>query len=206
MIVFSEMHQRDSRDAPGSVEGERAGATSPRLSDSGVTVIPLGQGRTVEVETRANKTLLCVQSEHRQRLDIEIRFDLNGPVVTVQAPTLEITGAKDVRAACETFSVDASKGIDLRSGGDIVQRAAGNARVEAKRVDVEATPGAIRLKANDEIQALGEMILLNCDHPSTATPMPGWVAAAPGVATAPIPAPAEAVSGDAAVIAELLSK
>jgi hypothetical protein len=175
-----------------------------RRPDADPVVIPLGGARAVEVHSHGERTTLRVQGERHQQLDIEIRFDLAGPVVTVHATKLEIKGAQDVSTSCETFSVNASRRIELRSGGDIVQSAAGNARIEARRVDVEATPGAIRLKANDEVQALGEMILLNCEHPSTEPPMPGWVTSATRVVTPP--SPAEATSGDAGVIAELLGR
>jgi len=166
--------------------------------------VALGHERAVEVAAHGNKTVLRVQGEHRQQLDIEIRFDLDGPVVTVRAPKLELSGTKDISATCETFSVDASKRIELRSQGDIVQHAAGEARVDAESVDVKARLGAIRLEANDEVQALGEMILLNCEHPRTAAPMPGWVKTeAPAV---PVPVPAEPTSGDPEVIAALLDR
>jgi hypothetical protein len=178
---------------------------APEPAESGAPVrIALGGERAIEVASRGNKTVLRLQGEHRQQLDIEIRFDLNGPVVTVQAPKLEIAGAKDISAACETFTVDASKRIDLRSQGEMVQTAKGTARTEARRVEVEASPGAILLKANDEVQALGEMILLNSEHPRTAAPMPGWVKSEPAAASSPLPA--EASSGDASVISELLAK
>jgi hypothetical protein len=126
---------------------------------------------------------------------------MNGPVVRVQANGLEVESPGAVSLSCETFRVDAKRRIDLRSGGDIVQTAGGSARVDAQQVDVEASPGAIRLKANDEVQALGEMILLNCEHPRTEAPMPAWTG--PRVVAE---APAEQTSGDAGVIAELLGR
>jgi len=122
---------------------------------------------------------------------------------SVVAPVLDLEGMHEVVASCDTFKVDARERIELRSGGELVHHAAGTARLEGGRVELHASPGAIRLNANDEVQLLGEMILLNCDHPSMATPMPSW-AAGPRVVRPEIPP--EATSGDASVIAELLGK
>jgi hypothetical protein len=165
-------------------------------------VVPLGRGRTVEVQPADDAAVLRVRGEGNRQLQIEVRFDASGPVVRVQANTLEVESAGAVSLNCETFSVDARRRIDLRSGGDIVQTAGGNARIDARDVKVEASPGAIRLKANDEVQALGEMILLNCEHPRTETPIPAW-AKGPRVLAE---SPAEPTSGDASVIAELLRR
>ena len=145
---------------------------------------------------------LRVRGEGDRELEIEIRFDPQGPVLRVNAPRLELQSAGDVSVNCQTFRVNASQRIDLRSAGDLTQTAGRNARLDAQRVDVEAAPGAIRLKANDEIQALGEMILLNCEHPRTDTPMPGWTQGAHVAGETAT----EATSGDATVIAELLSR
>jgi hypothetical protein len=167
----------------------------------GGVVVPVGHGRSIEVQTTGDKTLLKVRGERKQQLQIEIRFEAGEPVVSVAAATLALENVKNISASCETFAVNASKGIELRSGGDIVQTAAGDARVEGHRVDVQASVGAIRLKANDEVQALGEMILLNCEHPSKERPMPAWVAAGPSVI---VETPASQTSGDASVVDELL--
>lgn len=165
-------------------------------------VVPLGRGRSVEVQPGDGAATLRIIAEGNQQLQIEIRFDAHGPVLRVEAPRLEVKSPGAVRVACDTFSVDASRSIDLRSAGDISQTAGGNARLDAQRVDVEASPGAIRLKANDEVQVLGEMILLNCEHPRTEDPMPAWTQGPRVLAETA----AEPTSGDASVIAELLGR
>ncbi|HXJ18759.1 MAG TPA: hypothetical protein VMT03_00895 [Polyangia bacterium] len=165
-------------------------------------VIPLGGGRSLEVRPERDAATLRIRAEGDRQLQIEVRFEASGPVLRVEAPQLQVETPRAVSFACETFNVEASRGIDLRSGGDITQTAAGNARVDAQRVDVEASPGAIRLKANDEVQLLGEMILLNSDDPRLAAPMPEWASGprvAPEVAAAP-------TSGDPDLVAELLSR
>ncbi len=174
----------------------------PALPPRPAVVIPLGAGRALEVRSQRDTATLQVRAEGNRLLQIEVRFDASGPVLRVQAPQLQVETPRAISFACETFKVDASRSIDLRSGGDMTQTAAGNARVDAQRVDVEASPGAIRLKANDEVQLLGEMILLNSEHPRTETPMPAWTS---GPAVVP-EVSAEPTSGDPAVIAELLGR
>jgi len=165
-------------------------------------VIPLGAGRSLEVRPERDAATLQIRAEGDRQLQIEVRFEPSGPVLRVQAPQLQVETPRAVAFACETFNVEASRGIDLRSGGDITQTAAGNARVDAQRVDVEASPGAIRLKANDQVQLLGEMILLNSDDPRLATPMPEWASGPRVVAEVA----AQPTSGDSEVVAELLSR
>lgn len=177
--------------------------TAASSAPATAVVVPLGGGRSIEVRPAgADATFLQVRGERDWQLQIEIRFEASGPVVRVCAPVLQLEGLQQVAASCDTFKVEARERIELHSGGEIIQHAAGTARLEGRRVELEASPGAIRLKANDEVQLKGEMILLNCDHPSLSTPLPKWAAGA-GVVRAE--SPPEATSGDPGVIAELLA-
>lgn len=181
-------------EAPETARAQTAGALA--------TTVPLGGGRSVEVRPMGDdQAVIRVRGQRDQQLQIEIRFEPSGPVVRVAAPELQLEGVQQVVASCDTFKVDARERIELRSGGEIVQQAAGTSRVEARRIEMDASPGAIRLKANDEVQLKGELILLNCDHPSMAKPLPEWAAGAALIRSA---APAAATSGDPSVIAELL--
>lgn len=152
--------------------------TAPRtpvspLPNEAVVVVPLGEGRALEVASGGSaRTLLKVVDPRGACLDIEVRFDAAGPIVKLRAQQLELSAAERVKVACETFDVEASAGISLRSGGDLQQRASGNAQLEARNVNVSAVPGSIALRANDDVQLLGERVLLNCDRPE---PLPEWV-------------------------------
>lgn len=196
---LDERGQPASEAMPNQMGCSPAGLTPVRPKE---VLIPLGFGRHLEVSASGDNAQLRVQGENRQAIDMEIRFDANGPVISVRAPTLEIEATQRISTVCDTFSVHARQGITLHSDGDIRQSAAGRACVEARRVDVEASPGAIRLKANDEVQVLGEMILLNCEHPSTETSLPSW-ASGPRVHA---DLPAQDASGDANVVSELLAR
>lgn len=175
-----------------------ASATA-RLDRAGhAVVIPLGLARSLEVESAVHEAHLCIRDQQRA-LDITICFEEAGPVVRVRARELQLAGLENITATCGTFAVHARERIELHSGGDLTQRAQDTARIEGRQVAVEATPGAICLKANDEVQLLGEMILLNCDHPSTVPETPAWAAHRP----TPLVLPTEACSGDENVIAEM---
>lgn len=193
---------RQPNHAPSELTAEEVSLPATPAGVQDPVVVPLGGERAVEVRSAGDATLVSVRGEGSHRVQIEVRFEAGSPVVRVQADALEVESPGAVSLSCETFRIDAKRRIDLRSGGDIVQTAGGNARLDAQQVEVEAMPGAIRLRANDEVQALGEMILLNCEHPRTETPMPRWVA---GPRVLP-EVQAEPTSGDAAVIAELLGR
>lgn len=213
MITFPSMRQADlghgepSVESTGTTRAETArpntAAVKAEASGAAPTVVvPLGGGRSVAVQpTGEDATILHVRGGQDRALQIELRFEASGPVVRVSASVLQLEGLHEVAASCDTFRVDARERIELRSGGEIVQYATETARIEGRRVELDASPGAIRLRANDEVQLKGEMILLNCDHPSLSRPLPEWSTGTVVVRAEPPPARA---SGDAGVIAELL--
>jgi hypothetical protein len=92
-----------------------------------------------------------------------------------------------VTVRCKSFVVPASENVDLRAGADLV--------AEAATMELFAREGGLRARANDDVQLLGERILLNCDRQPT---MPEWV-------QLPLPEslPLGPVSGDPALIAHI---
>jgi hypothetical protein len=165
-------------------------------------VVPLGHGRSIAISNSESSARLqiCAPIENNDRaaLDIEIRFTTQGPTVSVRATTLMLEAAEHVVAHCETFAVHARERIELESGGSIVQHAKAEAVLDARRVEINASPGAISLRANDEVQLLGEMILLNSERP---TPLPAWLEHRIAAEIELIPTENE--SGDPAVIDDL---
>ena len=194
----------------------------------------MGPGRSVQVRPAGDRTEIIVRSgDPEAELAIEVRFDATGPVVSVRARQLEL-GAERVLASCEHFSVQASESIELRSGGgvsvhaggsvnvraegDMAHHAAGRLALDGRHVQVEATPGAVRVLANDDVQLCGENVLLNCDR---EPPLPAWARAGqpgspqPAQPSSPWPAspqpgppsplPPQAATGDAELLRRLLS-
>jgi hypothetical protein len=125
-------------------------------------------------------------------MEIEVAFTADGPVVRTRANALELTSLGRVTARCASFEVDAEENIALRSRGTFA--------VEARAVDVEATHEGVSIRANDDVQLLGEHVLLNCDP---SPPVPAWVPVVPE----PTPTVAlQGASGDAALLAAVRAK
>lgn len=150
-------------------------ATAPRGQTSAPILVPLENAGSIEVRQRDASCQLRITAPHRaQALEIEVRFDKHGPVVRVSAPTIEMNAVKNIAVDCETFEVRARETLRLQSKGDLLQSAERKACVRARDVEIDANPGAIRLRANDDVQLLGENVLLNCERPK---PLPEWTQA-----------------------------
>jgi hypothetical protein len=160
-------------------------ATEPvELQRSATAVMPIGDGWNAQLSQRPQGAVLRVaRGAREQTLEISITLTANGPIVRARAAALEIESDSDLVARCERFRVEARESVDIVSGGTV--------RAQGRRIDVEATHGSARVRANDDVQLLGENVLLNCDRPA---PVPPWA-----LPVAPLPAPtvtAQEVSGD----------
>lgn len=139
---------------------------------SGPVVVPLARGRALTVEQQTDAARLRVRDPSGAELEIQIRFEPAGPSVCVRAHSLALEASEHIAVRCETFAVEARQKLELRSEGELISQAGANARIEARHVEITAEPGSVRLKANDDVQLLGENVLLNCERPR---PMPEWV-------------------------------
>jgi hypothetical protein len=197
MTALSDLHEVRRTEIGRADCHERAPEVAEVSGDS--VVVPLRSGREVEVVPARDGAQLRVRDEAGSGLEIEIRFEAAGPVVRVTARTLELEAAEHITTRCETFSVHAREHIEMRSDGTIVHTAKEQARMEGRSIELDASPGAVRVKANDEVQLLGEMILLNCGKPK---PQPDWVERRTIAPKSTLPVQDE--SGDSTVIEELL--
>lgn len=143
--------------------------------------------------------MIRVESDGHAPLEISIEMSPAGPVLRVCAAAVEMQ-AERVAVDCKEFALRAQNLIDMRSGGDMISLADGRHDVSAKRVSVEATVGSVALKANDDVQLLGEQVLLNCERP---TSMPPWLPKVERRASDPNPVPLSAASGDASLLGDL---
>ncbi|MCA9710414.1 MAG: hypothetical protein KDK70_31530, partial [Myxococcales bacterium] len=161
--------------------------------------VPLGPERTLDVTpTEGGAHLRLRSARPGEAMELELRFEAGGTTVRLSTPAVELVSSGRISATCEEFAVQASRSIDLRSEGTIHQRAAGAHAIEAEELSVDASPGAVRLRANDDVQLLGEQILLNCER---QPPMPAWVGAG---REQPASLPPAAATGDPDVLAEML--
>jgi len=152
--------------------------------------VGMGDGWHAELAKRPRGAVLRVAHEAGGgTLEIEVSLTAAGPVVRARAAALEIESEGDLVARCDRFRVEARSAVDIVSAGAM--------RATGRHVDLQATHGSARVRANDDVQLLGEQVLLNCDRQPV---LPRWV-------TPPsVPAPtlaATCASGDRALIAAL---
>lgn len=166
------------------VKPERSEAVEP---------VSLGLGWSASLEARARGAVLRVQHPEQQPLTIEITITANGPVIRATAVALELESATNIVARCERFSVEARDTASITAGA-IVQRASGPLRMEASEVAVEAKTGGVVVNANDDVQLLGEQILLNCDRDVS---LPSWI---PGPPADEVTLAPEDVAGDSTLL------
>jgi hypothetical protein len=126
-------------------------------------------GRSVELQRApGGMDAITVRSPQGQ-VELSVRFTPEGPVLRFAAAEIELDSRGPMRLACESLAVEARQGIALEAGGDVVQRAHGDHRVEAggalqaegHKVDVRARRGDVTVRANDDVRIDGERVLLN---------------------------------------------
>ena len=133
--------------------------------------VQLRGGHVVEISSsEAGATLRLRGREGDGGIEIEIGWSPQGPVARLRAARIDLEATADVSVRCNRFEVQAAEGISLTSRGDLT--------ASAEAVEVEARTGRIVARANDDVQLLGEQILLNCDR---SPAVPDWVTQAPGL-------------------------
>lgn len=152
----------------------------------------LEQGWSAELSrTPAGACLRVRQGGGPAQLELTILLTSDGPVLRAHASALEIESDNELVARCGTFRVEARESIELKAGGTL--------QASGRRVDVEASHGSARVRANDDVQLLGENVLLNCDR--AAPEWPQWATTSPPSPEATLPA--ATASGDVELAAAI---
>jgi hypothetical protein len=147
-------------------------ARRTRRSDPNAAGLALGLGWHLKLEGRSHGASLRIEHAERAPLELEITFSELGPVVRTSAAALHID-ALQIDARCEEFSIAARKRFSVETQ-ELALSAEGGMSLRAEAVQVAAHAGDIQLRANDDVQLLGEQVLLNCERPE---PMPTWIPA-----------------------------
>jgi hypothetical protein len=178
-LLQTVMSSKQVTEAPASTQGDHH-------------EVRLRGGHLVEIASRDDGATLRVRgADARDGIEIEIAWSPDGPVARVRAARIDLETSADVSLRCKSFQVQAAEDIKLRAGGAL--------DASAKAVELEARTGRIVARANDDVQLLGEEILLNCDR----TPeLPEWVTQAPGLMMGELLAVADA-TGDDELVAEV---
>ncbi|HEX2660033.1 MAG TPA: hypothetical protein VHU40_17235 [Polyangia bacterium] len=176
-----------------AITDETKALQSSGVRENDVSSVPVGDGwNAALVRSAGGATLRVSRGEGERGLELTITITADGPVIKARAAALEIDSDTDLIARCGRFRVEARDSVDIVAGGTL--------HAEGRRVDVEATHGMVKLTANDDVQLLGENVLLNCEP---TVPPPAWASAAP---QKPAPSvPVAAASGDTELAADLAS-
>ena len=123
---------------------------------------------------------------------LRMTLGADGPVVEMQAQSLRLAAAGELRLDCERLELNAREQITLRSANltqivdkNIEIHAGGTIQSEAHAQQHRARLGNIELSANDDVALDGEQIRLNSPRPSH--PAATWPLLAPSNEPAPEP-------------------
>lgn len=94
-------------------------------------------------------------------VQLSIRFTPEGPVLSFSAAAIDLRSAGAVTVDCARFDVRAREGVEVCTGGDLTQSAAGTVTVDAQQVAVQAHNGEIALDATGDVDVHGARVLLN---------------------------------------------
>jgi hypothetical protein len=138
-------------------------------------VVPLASGRSIEVTEGAAEDRIQIRST-RGEVVLSVRVTDEGPVLSLAGVSLEIAASKTLALSCETLEIKAAQDASIavggslreRVGGSVTREAAGVSTIAAREVKLDASPGGMVLRANDDVAITGERVRLNSDDP----PMP----------------------------------
>ena len=180
----------------------------PRLKDEAIVVphtesAALGLGWSARLEPQPRGATLRLVHPEQGSFAVEIAITARGPVIrATSVSALELEAATEIHATCDRFTVDAREAVTLRAG-QITNEASGTFRAEGRAVEVDATAGDVRIHANDDVQVLGEQVLLNCERDP---PMPTWLSGLTADGAPPSGLPRQDAAGDASLFDDFTRK
>jgi hypothetical protein len=130
----------------------------------------LSSGRRIEVEAGADADRIVVRSRGGQ-IVLRIEVGDQGPVLSFSSATIDIEATKQLRLAAEDIHIETKRDLRETVGGTHHTRVAGDERLEAARVELQANDASVAVRAREHIALDAEHIGLN-DEP---LPAPfGW--------------------------------
>ena len=110
-------------------------------------------GRAVRLTRDGDNDALVITSP-QGRVEMEIRFTAEGPILSFTSAAVRLESPTSVSLSCDDFRV--------RARGEVDIAAEKTARVEGHGVEVRSRRRDVHLKANDDVRLDGERVLLNC--------------------------------------------
>jgi hypothetical protein len=163
-------------DPPLPAAAQAALAPAPRGAPSSHgRVVPLASGRSIEIAEEGAGDHIQVRSAEGQ-IVVSVRLTDQGPVLSLAGASLEIAATKTLSLSCDTLRIQAAHDAAVEVGGSLHERVRGSvvreagksARTTACEVTLEASPGGVAIRANDDVDIVGERVRLNSEDP----PMP----------------------------------
>ena len=142
--------------------------------------VVLTSGRRYELEAGGDADRLVVRSRGGEVV-LRIQVTDAGPVLSFTGASIDLEATRRLRLTAQEVSVEATGDVSLSAGGSLREtvagdhhtKVAGDERIEAANVELQASTGAVGVRAQGRIALDGEHIGLN-DDPS---PKPfGWSA------------------------------
>jgi hypothetical protein len=132
--------------------------------------VMLTSGRRYDLEAGAGADRLVIRSRSG---DVVLRVEVTdaGPVLSFSGASIDVEATRRLRFAAEEIHIEASGDVALSAGGSLREnvegdhhiRVAGDERVEAANVQIQASTGAVGVRAMERIALDGEHIGLNDD-------------------------------------------
>jgi hypothetical protein len=144
----------------------------------GATAVTLASGRRYELSAGGDADRVIIRSRIGE---IVLRIEVTdaGPVLSFSGASVELSATRRLHLAAEEVSIEATRDLSLVAGGSLREhvggdhhtQVAGDERVEAANVQIQASTGGVGVRAMERIALDGEHIGLN-DDPA---PQPfGW--------------------------------
>jgi hypothetical protein len=139
-------------------------AASPLALES-ATERQLPSGHRVQVDA-ANGCVVITNAEGL--LELRVRCTAQGCVVQLGAGDLQLSSPGRIAIDCAALDVRTQHSISLRTQGELLAAAEGQAGVTADRLHLRAAHGDAVLEANDHVRLVGEQIRLNSEQQTLA--------------------------------------
>lgn len=112
------------------------------------------------VETAGEDCLRLIDA--RGVISLKIRLSPDGPVIEVGGGSVALKLEGDLAIGARRLLLHGEEGVEISSKADVSIVAGENIASRAKRQDVTATLGDVRVYANDDVKIDGERIRMNC--------------------------------------------
>jgi hypothetical protein len=110
------------------------------------------------VPGRSELSLIGRDGQIRLRIEVTAA----GPVLCLDGGSLKVEVHGDLALTADRLALVARQELALCSGGNLRIEAGENCAIQAKRQELTATLGDVKVYANDDVKIDGERVRMNC--------------------------------------------